>query len=164
MSLGLCKMYYYYLIDTCVKKCNNFNEFFCQDDILKQYHKLKYHPQFMMWFAKQMFQSKDWNNALPVLKDALLIYPCLEIYCDLGTIYQQQNKYQEAKIHYTIALNMIPSRITPKYKLFKLYLHEKNSLNAKKVANQILNSPIKIENTSFLKMKAKIMNSGMINN
>ena len=164
MSLGLCKMYYYYLIDTCVKKCNNFNEFFCQDDILKQYHKLKYHPQFMMWFAKQMFQSKDWNNALPVLKDALLIYPCLEIYCDLGTIYQQQNKYQEAKIHYTIALNMIPSRITPKYKLFKLYLHEKDSLNAKKVANQILNSPIKIENTSFLKMKAKIMNSGMINN
>lgn len=164
MFWGVYKMYGYYLIDVHVQKCNDLNRFFCQDNVRKQYHELKHHPRFMMWFAKQMFQSKDWNNALPVLEDALLTYPCLEIYCDLGTIYEQQERYREAKEYYIIASNMVPSRIIPKYKLFKLYLHEKDSLNAKKVAYQILNTPAKVENTTFFRIKAKVMNSGVINN
>lgn len=160
---GIREMYNYYSVDTRVKKYNGFGEISCQGEILHQYHKLKYHPQFMAWFARQTFQSKS-NNALSVLEDALLICPCVKIYCDFGTIYQQQGKYLQAKEYYTVASNMIPSRVIPKYKLYKLYLQEKDFINAKKIANQILNTPVKVESTIFLKIKAEIVNSGLISN
>ena len=163
MFWGMCEMHNYYLVDTRVKKNNNPCGITCQNEFLCRYHRLKYHPRFMAWFARQAFQNKG-DNVLLIIEDALLLYPCVEVYCDLGSLYQQQGQYIQAKKCYIVASNMVPSRIIPKYKLYKLYIHEKDFVNAKKIADQILDIPVKMRSSIFLKVKAEIMNRKIENN
>ena len=54
------------------------------------------------------------------------------------------------------AAQMIPTRLRPNHQLWQLYLRQKDLTKAKKIGQQILTQPLKIENTYTLKAKAEI--------
>ena len=85
-----------------------------------------------------------------------LLLPTCENWCDIGNIYVSQSSFGAAEKYYKEASLMIPTRFTPKYLLFKMY-QETNRINeAMKIANEILEMPLKVENTYTLKHKAEI--------
>ena len=51
---------------------------------------------------------------------------------------------------------MIPHRITPKYRLFLLYIEQKDMDSAVKLGNIILRLPVKKEGTKILRMKIEV--------
>lgn len=89
-----------------------------------------------------------------VFSDCSKISPSCELYCDMGDWYRENGKQPEAIHCYQTAGLMIPSRLTPQYKLFEIYMETRDSVNATAAAQRILTQPVKIESTKTLRMKA----------
>lgn len=96
---------------------------------------------------------------LSVLKQAALILPSSELYCDLGDSYKKLNHTDEAIACYILASEMIPNRIQPKYKLFCLYRDKGDTIQMKKAAFEALHTKIKVMNTKALHMRGEIKSS-----
>lgn len=82
--------------------------------------------------------------------------PSCETFCTIGCIYTEQRKYEKAEYYYYIAKNMIPTRLKPSYGLWKMYLTKGDMVNAMRMAKEILNQPLKLENTFTLRSKAEV--------
>lgn len=106
--------------------------------------------------AQNSFMNDPPEKALEVMEEAAKIIPTCELFCDMGDTYRKLNQYKKAEQCYQLATNMIPSRITPKYKLFVLYKDSGDSLSAVKIANEIMTMKIKIEGSHALKMKGLV--------
>ena len=113
-------------------------------------------PQRMDIAAQNSFMNDPPEKALEVMEEAAKIIPTCELFCDMGDTYRKLNQYKKAEQCYQLATNMIPSRITPKYKLFVLYKDSGDSLSAVKIANEIMTMKIKIEGSHALKMKGLV--------
>lgn len=113
-------------------------------------------PQRMDIAAQNSFMNDSPEKALEVMEETAKIIPTCELFCDMGDTYRKLYQYKEAEQCYKLAVNMIPSRITPKYKLFVLYKDSGDSLSAVKIANEIMTMKIKIEGSHALKMKGLV--------
>lgn len=89
-------------------------------------------------------------------KNISIIRPTCENWCLIGDYYVTQRKYPIAEQYYKIAANMIPSRLTPKYSLWKLYLLQDKTEDAHAIAQRIMEQRTKIENTTSLKIRSEI--------
>ena len=58
----------------------------------------------------------------------------------------------QAKLYYQAAANMVPVKIAPNYKQFKLYLSEGDTVAALSVGRGTLKKGIKVDNTLTLRM------------
>ena len=85
-----------------------------------------------------------------------LINPSCDVYCDIGDIFYKKGNIESAKYYYGTASYMIPSRITPKYKLWRLHLENRNTEIAKEMANKIASQELKVQNTSAIRMKYEV--------
>lgn len=118
--------------------------------------KLKSIPRFLDLYAQYSYRHLPVAESFPVLKQTASIVPTSEIFCDLGDIYLQQNQIEKAIECYQLSSNMIPCRITPRYKLFQLYRTIGDSLRMQEVGKKLLVVPVKIENTQTLRIKAVV--------
>lgn len=113
-------------------------------------------PQKMDIIAQNSFMNDSPEKALEVMEETAKIIPTCELFCDMGDTYRKLNQYEKAERSYRLAGNMIPSRITPKYKLFVLYKDSGDSLSAVKIAKEIMEMKIKVEGSHALKMKGVV--------
>lgn len=74
----------------------------------------------------------------------------------LVIIYAEQGAFHQAEEYYRIAALMIPTRLTPNYRLWKLYLQQGRGDEAGKIALHILNQPLKVENTFTIRVKNEV--------
>jgi hypothetical protein len=74
----------------------------------------------------------------------------------IGDCYQYLNNFTLAETNYKRASLVIPHRFTPKYKLFKLYLANANTIMALKIASEIKNMRIKIYSTEIKEIKTEV--------
>ena len=86
------------------------------------------------------------------------IFPMCETWCKLGELNEMQNDFDSAECYFRIAANMIPTRIKPKYLLWQAMLKQRKYDEAIKLAQTILNQPVKVENTYTLRVKQEIRN------
>lgn len=84
------------------------------------------------------------------------LFPTCETWCDIGQMKEENGELSAAERYYKTASYMIPSRVRPKYLLWKLYLNHGRKSEAKKLANTILSQPLKTENTFTLRVKQEI--------
>jgi len=98
----------------------------------------------------------DSDRAKTVLNDLERIVPTSELYCDLGDLYKSGNESKQALSSYRTAHAMIPRRLTPVYKLFKMYCEMGDTISARRQAAKALSVPMRIENTRTLRMKAEM--------
>ena len=94
-------------------------------------------------------KGKDVSALLPYVP------PTCESYCLHGDICKAQGKIREAENYYQSASFMIPARLAPLYKLWRLYVEEKDSAKARCAAECLLTRPLKVENTFTVKAKAE---------
>lgn len=84
------------------------------------------------------------------------VIPTSELWCDIGDLYVACNCLDEAIKAYQLSADMIPCRVTPRYKLAMLYYEMGDMLRFRLMGEYILNMEVKVESTGVLKMIAEI--------
>lgn len=117
------------------------------------YEYLRGNPDFVLCYGKTLFNHKLYEEALPVLEQAFHLKPSSELVCDLGICYQYTKNYDKAEEAYLLASYMTPVFIIPQYRLFNLYVECENVEKATEKAEYLLSMPVKIVNTSVLRIR-----------
>lgn len=118
----------------------------------KYYEKYKLNNHFNDYYFTWYMNNKQ--NCID--KRILDAFPSSESYCYMAQYLYQNNQIADAIHHLEISINMIPTRIKPRYELWKIYKEIGDSIKAKKVATDVMQMPIKIESTTFLKLRKKM--------
>lgn len=84
-----------------------------------------------------------------------LLPPSCELFCHYGDLHLQRGRYAEAERCYCMASHMIPTRLTPVYKLWKLSLVQADSASAIAWARRVCAHRVKVENTFTLRARAE---------
>lgn len=113
---------------------------------------IKATPQLNTMYSLALSQNKDTMDR----KKLSIIMPTCENWCDIASIYEKNGLYAEAENYYRQASWMIPTRIRPRYLLFKMYQSIGRNEEAIKLGEEILMMPLKVENTYTLRCKTEI--------
>ena len=114
----------------------------------------QYNPD-IMYIYSQMETVPD-SMRSDILNRTSFLCPDSEIYCLLGDENMEKGNFDKSETYYRKASNMVPSKITPRYKLFRLYVSKGDTLSAVSYGRNILSFKPKIESTRTLKMKGEI--------
>ena len=95
-------------------------------------------------------------EAVFVLERATLLRPTVEMFCDFGVSYARTGNFDEAERCFELAVDMIPSRMLPRYRLFCLYRDKELYAKAFDVAQQILGQRVKVVNSLTLDIKREV--------
>lgn len=120
------------------------------------YNRLKLFPWLMDIYAQYSFKAYPYKKATTVLSDAAMITPSSELYCDLGDLYNQNGDLDKAEACYTLAHNMVPSRLSPVYKLFDMFRDHQDTEKVLYWGNRFVDMPVKVEGTKILRMNADV--------
>lgn len=120
------------------------------------YDDLKAIPGFLDLYAQYCYKTFPVPESLPVLKDAAIIVPTSELFCDLGNLYKDAGDMKRAVECYSLASYMTPNRLLPKYELFVLYQEIGDTLLARQIGETILSMVVKVESTETLKIKGGV--------
>lgn len=120
------------------------------------YSLLSRNRNFMVVYFDYAKTHMSYEKYLPIALDASVVNPTSEIYCDLGVMYRNKKMYDVAFRYLNISCYMVPSRLRPQYELFNTYIEKGDRVAAKEIGENILNIPVKIENTKTLRMKADV--------
>lgn len=74
----------------------------------------------------------------------------------LGSIFQKLKKYSDAELHFMEASYMCPSRITPLYRLFRLYEERNDTASMVKVGHELLDKPVKVHSHDTRAMRLDV--------
>lgn len=113
-----------------------------------------FNPAVMDAYAQFSFRNHSSEKAERILQATAILTPSCEIYCDMGKLFEQKLDYKKAEECFREAINMIPSRLTPKFQLFQMYRIKGDTVMACKIADDLLKSPAKKEGTKTLRMRA----------
>lgn len=76
----------------------------------------------------------------------------------MGDFYLKNGEYSKAELHYVKAINMVPNRFIPRYRLFNLYVSTRQNHKARMVGNEILNLPIKVNSFQIRIIQQSVKN------
>lgn len=85
--------------------------------------------------------------------------PSCENWCDIGNFYYRTGNMELAEKYFRQATDMIPTRLLPKYYLWKLLNEQNREDEAVKMAKIIMEQPIKVENTTTLRIRQEVKTS-----
>lgn len=117
------------------------------------YLRLKSNVKFSLFYHHWLSKCASGDVATSRMKEIL---PTSESYCWLGDYYCRIGYYKEAEAVYQKASLMVPTRFRPRYKLWKLYREMNDSVNATKMAQQLLSQQLKVENSFTINAKWEI--------
>ena len=124
------------------------NMLFFEQFYEKMRYNRTYHDYYMDWLIGQ--PHSDHSERIEK------ILPSCENYCLLAEYFLVKNKPEQAEATLHIAVDMIPTRLRPKYLLWQLYVEMENTPSALETAQTILVTPIKVESVFTLKVKAQM--------
>jgi len=125
-----------------------------RDFLESHYGRFRFNPLFMNAYARYAALNLPDDKAEEILRATAKLMPSCELYCDMGDCFQRKNAASEAEQCYRQAAYMIPSRMTPRYKLFQLYVNGMDTVSACREAMALLNFREKKSGTRTLRMKA----------
>lgn len=135
------------------------NAYFCGsndytvEEINKIYPRIKHVRKFVYRYARTLFLAEDYEHCIPILKQAILLYPSTDKYLDLGECCLQIGDVGQAERCYKEASRLLPSLVEPHFRLLILYEQNGVKENADKEAIHILSANPKIENETLLRYK-----------
>jgi O-antigen ligase len=118
---------------------------------------LKNNRMFVSIYGSLLTNAQMYYNAIPVLKYAAEIQPTTNIYIELGDCYLNTNDLKNAEKAYKYALQMIPSRIKPIYKLATMYALNNNGCEAISAIDSYLNRKDKKRTIASYEIELKLI-------
>lgn len=104
---------------------------------------------YLSWLAEHTSDDSD----LPYIAD---ITPVCESYVMTGDAFLRLNRHIEAERYYKIAASMIPTRMTPNYRLWQLYCKIGDTVQSINSADKVLTQHLKAENTLNIQLRAEV--------
>ncbi|ASB47947.1 O-antigen ligase family protein [Alkalitalea saponilacus] len=118
---------------------------------------------FLQMYGKALSMDGQHQKSNEILALAQQRFSSQIIQNALGDNHKTLGNYPEAEAAYIKSANMIPSLLLPKYLLAKLYTESGQHHKAQQTAEEILNSPIKVESSAtreiIQEMKKKVTQS-----
>lgn len=116
-----------------------------------------YHnPALMSLYSHISIDYLSSSEALKLLEETERLMPNGDVYMDLGDVWKREGDMLQAERCYQTAIQMVPSRLMPKYKLFLLYQEQGKREEALALRKQILACPLKKESTRELRIKGEV--------
>lgn len=106
--------------------------------IRQNYNTVKYSTDFIFRYAHILYLKNEYEIAIPIVKQAIQLYPTTDKYCHLAQMYQYTNEYKLAEETYLYAIKMLPHFISPHYNLLLLYKEIGRDRDAQMIALHIL--------------------------
>lgn len=109
-----------------------------------------------MDYGKALSLEGLYNESNNILFEAMNLTSDPFLLSNIGENYKLQGKYYVSKRYYRKAITMVPNRIYPRYLMVLMLLEKGDSLEAKVISNEILNSNEKIVTNETIFMKSKL--------
>lgn len=116
-----------------------------------------YNPVLMDLYSQTCLGNYSLDKELEILQTTTKIAPTCELYYNMGDLWKQEKDFVQAEKCYQMAAAMIPHRLSPQYKLFRLYVEQGDKKSAFRTGNILLRQPVKKEGTKTLRMKAEVL-------
>ena len=113
-------------------------------------------PDYMARLGKLCYRQEYYEEAAFVLGKTILLRPTVEMFCDLGVAYAQTGNFEGAEDCFKMAMDMIPSRMLPRYRLFCLYRDKGQYVEAFDIAGQVLKQKVKVVNSLVLDIRREV--------
>jgi tetratricopeptide (TPR) repeat protein len=111
---------------------------------------------FHFYYGSALFMKQEYKAAVKELELSVAKSSNPNSFILLGNSYKELGQFDRAKENYLVAINMIPSRLYPKYLLSKLLIEKGEDKEAKKWANEILNTKEKTPTTAAKEIKEEM--------
>lgn len=113
-------------------------------------------PYFLYNYAAILKEMEQYNKSLQVALKCRQYWADYDLELMIGENLQQLNDFNSAEKYYSHAADMCPSRFAPLYQLFHLYKQVGKNEKALKIADKIINKPIKIKSPTILLIKREM--------
>lgn len=120
------------------------------------YSYMKNTPDFVLCYAKNLFNGNQYERVIPILEQAYKLKPSSHIAIDLGVCYQSIKNYDSAEKMFTTASFMTPSHLLAQYNLFKLYIETNQQNKTVEIGTGILKMEAKVVNTTVLRIRKQV--------
>nr|WP_289621522.1 tetratricopeptide repeat protein [Bacteroides congonensis] len=117
---------------------------------------MQYSSSFIFRYARVLFLKREYQLAIPIIKQAIDLYPTTDKYCDLATCYLETGKYKEAENAFSDAITMLPHHIVPRYQLYLLYQKTGEKEKAENMANSIIQIKPKNDNERIREIRNQL--------
>lgn len=123
------------------EKVNPLNSLKIYDSV---YSLLQDNGAFLFDYGMALFDNKQYQQSISVLTKCNKLLSKIETTILLGRDYQAIGKFKEAEKMYFNSMYCMPSRLIAKYYLLKLYIQERDTINARNLSKDIIQSPVKV--------------------
>lgn len=111
---------------------------------------------FLYNFGAELNHIRNYKESINILHQCILFWDDYDIQMLFADNYFNLHEFDEAKRHYTKALNMCPNRFVPLYKLHKISLEENRIDEATNIAHAIMRKKVKVPSSTVLSIKGKM--------
>jgi O-antigen polymerase len=123
---------------------------------------------FLQMYGKALNMTEQYQKSNQILEMAQTRFSSQIIQNAMGDNYKSLGNYIAAEAAYEKSKQMIPSLLLPKYLMVKLYNQSGQNQKAQQAAEEILNSPVKVESSAtreIMREMKKIINDQLpVNN
>ena len=136
----------------------------CEMLMSKLVDKMPNDKDLLVQYGRVLLQNRKPDQSLEVLLKVAPNVADNKLYANIGTCYTTQKKYELAEKYYWQSINMIPSKMFPRFFLVKMYLQKGDSTQAKKMAQYLVNVPAKVNtdvNKQIVTEMAKLLKESM---
>lgn len=130
--------------------------------ILPQYDRLYPYfcenPFFLYNYSAILFECGLYSGSVKIAESCFEIYKDYDLCLLLGDTYMKLNKYSKAEEMYELAHDMVPSRITPLYRIFVLLFKQGKQRDAENIGKKILCHKEKINSDISIQIKKEVSN------
>lgn len=124
---------------------------------LSQYYSnIENNTDFLLRYARILYMKGEYTSAIPAMKQAILLYPTTDKYCELGDIYQSLEQHEDAEQAYCHAIHLLPTRVYPHFCLFCLYKNIGQNKKAIDKAYDIMNLPPQKKNQHYVEIISQV--------
>lgn len=135
------------------KKADTDYKMGCYNNAREKYENIKSsfllnNGEYLQYYGKCLSMNNNILESIIILEKARTLWSDPVIYITLGDGYKLLKQYDKAKENYLIAVNMIPHKLFPKYKLACLFKEMGNDKDFTNISREILSQKLKVD--SFL--------------
>ncbi len=111
---------------------------------------------FLMQFSSELISHNEYKKAIKILKKAEKLFKTSDLYYYLGICYENLGELNEAKKAFEIAVNIVPHKFLPKYRLTLVYDKINMEDKAVEMAKKTITMPAKINSRIVQDIKMKL--------
>ena len=119
---------------------------------------------FLMSFGIQLFENKNYNQAINVFSEASKYFITSDLQFYLGFSFEELGSFEEARKCFEISSNIVPHKFLPKYHLVLLLDKMNLKEDAYKLAKEIIVTPAKVNSKTVINIKYQMREYVLENN